>query len=664
MSLTTIKTAGGRIGFSAASGVIGTLVVGIYLAVFQSGLSSYIGADLQGAKWLAPIVLAVYGGGILAAIAGICLGRIPPKVAVYVGFFLVLGLLPITFTQGAIGPVAKSYVVGMFSLSFLSIAAGCGDARRLAQFSASVTCVASIACLLDLCFFDGFSNTAGRAAALYINPNVAALALLLGAVGSTWAVSYRWRPAYLVLVAGAVVATLSRSAILLGVLVLISCVPAFKADWQAKTRQMRTGAKHVAWILALVIALFVTAAFNNKGFLVAARGGAVGAETALRWFEAATSLHRATHQSDVTSAALQPPAAPTPVAQTKALDIKQPVSGTKANTRREPPRKQKPALARTPVVAAPSVPPVKVAARVIAETEEMNSAAARGLLAERAWIQFKSGPATGIGLERAFSLVPHNSFLLLADAFGYYGWIIVPALVAMMLVIGGWRRALPAATLVIGASLVSHDLLLAMPLVAGLVCIIASLAAATHSPQRVANAVVPYVTFASVTSVIAIVCAVACISQMHRPKSYEGDLSAIKISAYGGDAYYVVLPPALPPGLVRYSAEGTAGLTGTVFTEAGHTLSPTRRSIDDVGSGVRGRYGFENGWLYFSSSDGSQPRANGRQYHVMAPIVIHPLFVLYTLLMFIWAGCWLVPARVRLLRAPGFAGLPFEFSGQ
>lgn len=669
MSTITIRTVDGRARFSSACSLIGTLVVSIYLAVFQSGLSSYVGADLQGTRWLAPIVLAVYGGGILTAVAGVYSSLVPRKVAVCAGLFISISLLPLAFAQGAIGPVAKSYVVGMFSLSLLCIAACCGDSRRLAQFSASVTCVASIACLLDICFYHGFSNTPGRAAAFYINPNVAALALLLGAVGSTWAVSYRWRPAYWVIVAGAVVATLSRSAMLLGVFVLLASVPALSSGWQTKVRQMRLGAKHAVWAFLLVIALFATATLNNKGFLVAARSGVVGGETALRWFEASTSRLLAARQEGHEDAAPTPAqptrAASTPALQSNAIESNRPILSKKSVTRHQISQKREPVLASAPAVPAPVAAPAKLAARVIAQTEEMNSAAARGLLAQRAWLQFRNGPPTGIGLERAFSLVPHNSFLLLADAFGFFGWLIIPALVAFMLIIGGWRRALPAATLVVGASLVSHDLLVAMPLVAGMVCVIASLARVPHSERGATSAVVPHVAFAAVTSVIAIVCAAVCVWQTHQPRVYEGDLSAMKISAYEGDAYYVVLPPALPPGLVRYSAEGSAGLIGTVVTEVGHTLRPTRSSIDDVGAGERGRYGFENGWLYFSSSDGSQPGANGKQYRLVAPIVIHPLFVLCTLLMFVWAGCWLLPAAVRVLWSPASAGrLPFEFSGQ
>jgi hypothetical protein len=645
---------------------MGTLIAGIYLAAFQSGLSSYIGADLQGARWLAPIVLAVYGGGILTAIAGVYLGRVPRRIAVYIAFFTLISLLPLAFTRGAIGPVAKSYIVGMLSLSFLCVAACSGDVRRLAQFSASVTCVASIACLFDVCFFDGFSNTTGRAAAFYINPNVAALALLLGVVGSIWAVSYRWRPAYLVIVAGAIIATLSRSAVLLGMLVLIASVPSLRPAWQTKARQMREGAKHAAWALVLVIALFTAAAFNNKGFLVAVRSGAVGAETALRLFEASTSRLLAARQADSAHATVQPAgAASTPPSPLDVAKSERTVSSTKPTTHQQGSHKQQPVATRAPLASAPAAAPAKATAHVIAETEEMNSAAARGLLAQRAWLQFRNGPATGIGLERAFSLVPHNSFLLLADAFGFYGWLIVPALVTLMLIIGGWRRALPAATLVVGASLVSHDLLVAMPLVAGLVCIIASLVTERHVHHGAATAVVPQITFGAVTLIIAIVSAGACIWQMHEPRAYEGDLSSMKINSYEGNAYYVVLPPAVPPGLVRYSAEGNAGLIGTVVTEAGHALSPTRSSITDVSVGKFGRYGFENGWLYFSSSDGSQPATNGKQYRLVAPIVIHPLFVLCTLLMFVWTGCWLLPAAVRVLWSPPYAGrLPFELSGQ
>ena len=54
--------------------------------------------------------------------------------------------------------------------------------------------------------------------------------------------------------------------------------------------------------------------------------------------------------------------------------------------------------------------------------------------------------------------------------------------------------------------------------------------------------------------------------------------------------------------------------------EDGLQLGPPHASHDDIRRSGAGRYSHWNGRLYFSSSDGSDPRVNGRRYEVRAPV--------------------------------------------
>jgi hypothetical protein len=399
--------------FEVVASQVSALTVCVYVALYQSGLVSYLGAHMAHAAWLTLVVLAI--GAVIAGLAMIG-GHLPRKSITAVWVFAAAGVAPLLFSHGDIGPVTKSYVVGLGSISLLSVAARCADLRRVAQFSAFVVCVACVGCLLDACHLHGFSDTTGRAAFLYVNPNVAALGLLLAALSSGWSLPLRWLPSFLVLVGGAVFVTLSRSAVLMAVLTLVACMPMVSENYRSTLLGLRTGIRSAIAVGVAVMAFCVVALNVNLAFPVALANSYDGMKTAIKWAE---------------------------VGQSKIGMF---------------------GLGGDP----------KDVEKAIHLVEEQNSASARALLAERAWHQFEIGPATGIGLERAFALAPHNSYLLFADAFGYYGWLIIPALIALILYLGR-RRGLPAAVLVAVSALFSHDLLFALPLISSFALIIGSL---------------------------------------------------------------------------------------------------------------------------------------------------------------------------------------------
>jgi hypothetical protein len=556
-------------------------LAGLYLALLQSGIVSYAGADMSDAGWLARAILILYGVAAIVASVAVVNNRVEWRPLIPIAIFVAIALAPLALSRGSIGPVTKSYLISLASTSIFFVIARTPDVRRVAQFSASIICAASICCLLDVCFYDGFSNTAGRAAFIYINPNVAALALLLGAVSSGWAVPLRWLPSFVVIVGAAVFATLSRSAMLMGAMTLVACAFLPRDDHRIVLAQLRLGMKKAAIVGACSVALLAIAFVNNPAFSVASEGGFHGIITATKWIKMGNLLEH------------------TELSHGEA-DVPQ------------------------------------VSQHEIQAVEEQNSASARALLAERAWHQFLSAPVAGIGLEKAFAMAPHNSYLLLADAFGLVGWIIIPALIAALVILGG-RRAVPGSVLIALAGLFSHDLLFAMPLVASIPLLFASVCrdrATSEIPGRG-----PRLALSIVAIAVASVCVMTDVVEQNNLPQYRVEFTGNQIGHLSGNEYYAELPMISPRGIFRLGAEGREYFRGggIIVSEGGAQLPMAGSFPAEIRREGSGRYGFHNMWALFSSSDGSSPQFNGRTYQVTAEVVMHPLFLLCVLVSIGWA---------------------------
>jgi hypothetical protein len=92
-----------------------------------------------------------------------------------------------------------------------------------------------------------------------------------------------------------------------------------------------------------------------------------------------------------------------------------------------------------------------------AERDELESV--RGERLEEATILYAQNPIFGVGLDRAWVLEIHNSYLLYSLAYGLLGWLFVPAL-ALVVAGGGDRRvALPMALALILMAMFTHNLM-------------------------------------------------------------------------------------------------------------------------------------------------------------------------------------------------------------
>jgi len=318
--------------------------------------------------------------------------------------------------------VAKNFLVAATFVACVSVLAIASAPFALLRFSATAAVLSAVICLLDILFSHGFTNTVGRAAGLSINANVAAAGLLLGAASSFWTVPPRWRSPFLLIVGTGILVTLSRSTLLAAI--LIGSGIAADLIWmrirspgpRSRIRWLHTGA------LILALAGWIAAAlFSNDRFSVAAR-----------------------------SSFLQIGAVPTAFAEARQAIADSLRTNAASEIIREITRR--------------------------AENEgDINSISARGLLMERAWLIYRTGPFFGRGMAAAHAAQPHNTFLLFAVAFGHLGWIVPLALLGLTVYPVRSVQQLPMFFATFTVMMTSHDLPFTFGLLAPLILGIAGL---------------------------------------------------------------------------------------------------------------------------------------------------------------------------------------------
>lgn len=346
--------------------------------------------------------------------------------------------------------ISKNFLVAMIFVACASALAIASAPFALLRFSASVTGLSAVICLLDILFTHGFTNSVGRAAGLSINANVAAAGLLLGAASSYWTVPQRLRSPFLLIVGAAIFVTLSKST----GLAAIGICTAVGADliW---TRVRSPGPyPRIRWFRSVVLALglvgwVVAALFSNDRFAVAATDSFRQIGGALTAFEEARqSIARA-----IETKALPQSSTPAP-----ASDDVEPKSTSSDLIRK---------MDRDDLIEA--------IGRKAENEGDINSISARGLLMDRAFLAYRTGPFFGQGLAAAHALHPHNTFLLFAVAFGHLGWLMPSAFLGLTVYWARSVRQLPLFLATLSVMATSHDILLIPGLLAPVVFGVAGL---------------------------------------------------------------------------------------------------------------------------------------------------------------------------------------------
>jgi len=131
------------------------------------------------------------------------------------------------------------------------------------------------------------------------------------------------------------------------------------------------------------------------------------------------------------------------------------------------------------------------------------------------------------------------------------------------------------------------------------------------------------------------------------------------VQPVGGAAYHFLLPAtALPAALEpRSDLEGEPARSRLTILEEGRPLGPAHAFHADIVARGAGRYSHWGPGVYFSASDSSDPRTNGRRYLVVYPLFL-PQWVAWIggLAATSLAAVVLLALRSRLTSLPGPAG--------
>ncbi len=296
-----------------------------------------------------------------------------------------------------IDDVEKSFVAATLIVCICATLGSCCSRLFISRLGAWIVVLNVSICAIDSLATVGLSNTLGRAAGFFSNPNIAGLAILLGASCMIQGVAPRWRYRFGMAVCTAVILTLSRST----AVVMLATVTVSLTFWIISVRHRRGVQVACApnWLDALVglgcVAWICLTIFLNSRFAVA-------------FSQSYSTLGSAVHFFSSLSQALMGDS-----------------------------------LSRVD----------------LGGSGMENSVVARQELMLAALRAFLSGPFLGIGLTASHELAPHNMFLLLAVAFGYPGAVAGILVPVFLLAISGSRRlAFPVS--VAGAMMISHDLLM------------------------------------------------------------------------------------------------------------------------------------------------------------------------------------------------------------
>lgn len=135
------------------------------------------------------------------------------------------------------------------------------------------------------------------------------------------------------------------------------------------------------------------------------------------------------------------------------------------------------------------------------------------------------------------------------------------------------------------------------------------------------------------------------------PPHLEARLVIADISADGGFAYIAPVSLRAPPGYVIDSDGMGEGVSNLQLREDGRSLGPAHAGHPDIRDSGGGRYSHWRMRLWFSTSDSTDPRVNGRSYSVSVRPSLHP-FVLVAIALFDLLV--LLAARRRLIFDPRF----------
>lgn len=642
------------------------VVAAVTIVLYQTWFMPYFQSFFAGRESFARLVFySLYGSLGLAAL-GLCVRR--SEIRRTVAPLAVVGALAVAGTAlHPLGLVTRAYIIAVAIAGSAIVLLLASAPVMLLRLAAAVTALNAGLCFVDLLFADGFTNTLGRAAGLAINPNGAAASILLGAAASHRAVPARFYPSFLVLIAGALATTLSRSTML--VALVAAGTPMAIVAWQrVRARrplwQVPDGAGSAAFVAGLLAIWVGIGAMTNSRLVPVAQAAVYDS---LAFTGALNQAHGAVARE--VSAPAPPPAAASPAARpaTSAAVVTAPPRPAPVPAARPAPvpapaapapaRGAKPALVPAAPVAVPRARPAAApgtpeAKRVEALTARLsdeglrNSTSARTLFLERALLAYRNNGFFGMGLEAAHPLVPHNTFVLFALAFGHLGWLIPIALVAGAVYLARDARDLPIAIAAAGTMATSHDILLTPSLLLPLALGIGGMLAARPDTAAPESGLLRPVAAGAIAACALFAAGCAAIL-LWTPSFSVERLAPSGMQPYRG-AYLSYIPASTFPGLFVPLAGSVGDDHGAYLRDGSGTLTRVRFAASARPLVAAGEFAVADGQVFFMPSDGRDPRLGGPTMELGLPHAVGLPFYALLGALALWCaglGAWLRQAH-------------------
>ncbi|HXG45163.1 MAG TPA: O-antigen ligase family protein [Gemmatimonadales bacterium] len=222
-----------------------------------------------------PVPPAAFVGGLAVAAAPLCLGGgrtwkvLRSPMALWVAAYLAVGGMAFVATpvsKGSLTALASMIAGAGFLMLMMFVLADAAALRVARGMLVALVLVGVVVNLYDLLHPLAFSPFVGRAAGLYVNPNIAAIALVLGMVASLEAVPARWQTGYVLATGVGVFVTLSRTGIIGWVVALAGLLWTGVLRWRVLFQV----------VAALVILGLVTLQWTGELGALAARLSTIG----------------------------------------------------------------------------------------------------------------------------------------------------------------------------------------------------------------------------------------------------------------------------------------------------------------------------------------------------------------------------------------------------
>jgi hypothetical protein len=441
------------------SRIVAALAI-VYVLFLYSGASDFL-ANRMGEVGVSIARFFIYGFFALALVlaplvllkyrpAG--LGRWDLAFACYAAALFGVMCYHLIATPQEGGVVTKSFITAVLHIWTFGLLFSTTSAARATQLTTVMVVLACGLFILVEVAVPSLAELPGRGSGFYLNPNVAALALLLGSLGALPSLAPLWRLPFLAFVGVVVFATLSRSGI-------IAAAATWAAWLVAEWRPMRDASRD--YIRGASIAVVVVAAGGLFLTLAASKqfrdftGKAAGPLIADNLVPAAPA-ERPSPRRDPLGPTESSPAPGQEARVASPIDLPETAAGSRCES-------------WTVIFDGLSKADACAWLRQerVERVQKHSSGEARAVLALRSVAAFMDSPLVGVGLEKAHDLHTHNAFLFFGIAYGLLGILLIPAFALVLACrLGEVQRALPFIAFLVFSSFFSHDIFLTHGLIA------------------------------------------------------------------------------------------------------------------------------------------------------------------------------------------------------